>query len=204
MSTILIIGLIILVLVCLSLSLSAGGAGYYFFFMNNEGETLQSDSSSSSQTNSPYDTQPAQPAQPGQPGQPTQPAQPTQPQPSNGGSSTQPTPPAEEKCGYDNKPVLDITQGDLTQLIGLTNSRNLTYENAPFDYIEIKNFNVKSHTVDVTTDGKNFECKTFEADDPKKLIVKKAFNDEDYTYTFENGAIYIENESGKHKTQRHR
>ena len=104
-------------------------------------------------------------------------------------------------CGYPEgeKPILDISKGDLGMIIGMSQGKKYTWDSAPFQYIKLHNYNVSKYTVDVMINGGSYECKTFDAPDDNRIIVFDVYNGEDYEYTYENGNMMLKDSSGNHE-----
>ena len=109
---------------------------------------------------------------------------------------------APETCGFPEgeKAVIQISGNQtLSNIIGYTAARYFDLPELPTGGIKLKNWQFAIHTVDVWIAGEDNGCRTIELTPENKIIVKKAYNDDDFIYSYENGEIFIETSTGKHQ-----
>ena len=120
----------------------------------------------------------------------------------DGTNGTNGTSATAETCGYpEGEKEIPQIQGNekLTGIIGFTAAKYFELPGLPGAGIKLKNWQLANWTVDVWIDGKDMGCKTLDFTPDDKVIVRKAYNGIDYTYSFENGAVHIDTGTGKHQ-----
>ena len=175
---------VIICMICLCISIITG-AGTYYFWPNIVGDDIQpiTPPTTTPPTTTPPTTTP-----------------PTTTPPVIDPPYVEPTAPC--GAGYPDgvkTPLPFAGNSTLLQIIGRTAARYFKLPGTPYNEIKLKNWQLGNHTIDVYLDGVNTGCKTLEVTPDNKVVVKKAYDNNDYTYSYENDEIYIEMNTGKHQ-----
>ncbi len=196
---------VIICMICLCISIITGAGAYYFWpTIIGDDTPITTPPTTTPPTTTPPTTTPPTTTPPT-----TTPPTTTPPTTTPPTTTTPPVidPPYVEPtapcgAGYPDgaKPPLPFAGNTtLLQIIGRTSARYFKLPGTPYNEIKLKNWQLGNHTIDVYLDGVNTGCKTLEVTPDNKVVVKKAYDNNDYTYSYENDEIYIEMNTGKHQ-----